>query len=341
VAIVGCSHSGGVSGTSSPARGDVSAAAITNPVVNQLADPSVYKNSDGYYYLTGSAPAYNLIELRRAKTLEGLATAKPVVVDRIAASGPQSGWIWAPDIKFYDGTWYIYYSASPSDSLFDHRLYSISNKSANPLDGTWTQDGQLVTNWESFTIDANSFTDSGVRFLVWAQKDPDIRGNSNIYIAKLRTPTTIDGQQVRLSEPTYDWEKQGGQSVNEAPAVMQHDGRIFLTYSASATDANYQLGMLTASASADLLSPASWTKSAEPVFKTSAANSVYGPGSNSFTVSDNGSDVIDVYNARSYADPTPDALRDPNRSVRIQKVNWGTDGSPDFGVPVAAGSTNQ
>jgi len=313
-------------------------AILVNPVVSQRADPSVYRHTDGYYYLTDSVPAYDLIELRRARTLQGLSSATPVVVHRVAGSGPQSGWIWAPDIRFYDGTWYIYYSASPSTNRFDHRLYSISNTSANPLTGSWTQNGQLMTDWESFTIDATSFTSNGRRYLVWAQKDPAIPGNSNIYIARLTSPTKITGRQVRLSAPTYAWESTG-QTVNEAPAVQQRNGKIFLTYSASATDSTYKMGLLSASASADILNPAAWRKSAQPVFQTSAQNRVYGPGSNSFTVSDDGKDVVNVYNARSYPDPTPDPLRDPNRSIRMQKVNWKPDGTPDFGVPAATGPT--
>lgn len=40
-----------------------------NPIVRQRADPWVYKHTDGYYYFTGSVPGYQVIELRRAKSL--------------------------------------------------------------------------------------------------------------------------------------------------------------------------------------------------------------------------------------------------------------------------------
>src|SRR5690625_7466879 len=53
---------------------------VTNPVTPQRADPWVYKHTDGYYYFTGSVPAYDRIELRRAETLQGLAFAEPVTV---------------------------------------------------------------------------------------------------------------------------------------------------------------------------------------------------------------------------------------------------------------------
>ncbi|MGC3549562.1 alpha-N-arabinofuranosidase, partial [Enterococcus faecium] len=40
-----------------------------NPIVRQRADPWVYKHTVGYYYFTGTVPGYQVIELRRAKSL--------------------------------------------------------------------------------------------------------------------------------------------------------------------------------------------------------------------------------------------------------------------------------
>lgn len=123
--------------------------------------------------------------------------------------------------------------------------------------------------------------------------------------------------------------------VNEAPAVLVKNGRVFMTYSASATDANYAMGMLTASAGADLLDAASWTKSPLPVFASSATNGQYGPGHNSFTTSADGKTDILVYHARNYRDIVGDPLFDPNRHTRAQAISWRQDGTPDFGLPVA------
>jgi hypothetical protein len=149
-------------------------------------------------------------------------------------------------------------------------------------------------------------------------------------------PWQITGTVTRLVVPTYDWETRGYR-VAEGPAVIQRNGRVFLTYSASATDANYCLGMLTASATANLLDAASWSKSPTPVFASNAATSQYGPGHNSFTVSEDGQSDILVYHDRSYQNISGDPLNDPNRRTRIQKVYWNADGTPNFGIPVADG----
>jgi hypothetical protein len=109
-----------------------------------------------------------------------------------------------------------------------------------------------------------------------------------------------------------------------------------MTFSASATDARYAMGLLTADADADLMDPASWVKSPEPVFTTSEATSVYGPGHNQFTVDEDGRDML-VYHGRDYRDIVGDPLYDPNRHTRVQRLYWNRDGTPAFGIPVGNG----
>ncbi|MER6154231.1 hypothetical protein ABT147_01665 [Streptomyces sp. NPDC001868] len=78
-----------------------------------------------------------------------------------------------------------------------------------------------------------------------------------------------------------------------APEVHFIDGNRYVYFSAGAANDKWRIGMLTANASADLTNPASWTKSAQPVFKSNDATGQYGPGHNSFTVSENGkSDIL-------------------------------------------------
>lgn len=310
-----------------------------NPVVEQRADPWVYKHTDGYYYFTASVPEYDRIEIRRSKTLQGLGEAEPVVAWRKYETGPLSANIWAPEIHFIQGKWYIYFAAArtteTNDGLFDHRMYVLENDAVNPLEGTWTEKGKIRTQWESFALDATTFEHNGVLYYVWAQKDPDIEGNSNLYISEMSNPWTLQGKQVMISTPEYPWEVIGFK-VNEGAAVLKRNGRIFISYSASATDHNYCMGLLYADESADLLDPASWVKSPEPVFATNEENGQYGPGHNSFTVSEDGEDVI-VYHARNYKEIIGDPLYDPNRHTRMQIFGWNEDGTPNFGVPVKDG----
>lgn len=305
-----------------------------NPLVRQRADPQVTLQADGYYYLAATVPEYDRIELRRARSLDELGTASAQVVWRKHAKGAMGAHIWAPEMHRIDGKWYIYFTAAPAESVWDIRLYVLENASEDPFKGEWIERGQLRTGWESFSLDATTFALDGKRYLVWTQRAPDGSRGTNIYIARMDSPLTITGRAVLLSRPEYPWEKVKF-DVNEGPAVLVHDGRVFLTYSASATDASYCMGMLTAPADADLLDQSVWRKSPQPVFLSSEANGQYGPGHNSFTTTPDGKTDILIYHARSYRDIKGDPLHDPNRDTRAQVVRWRDDGTPDFGEPVA------
>jgi len=308
--------------------------AYANPIVRQRADPHLTYHTDGFYYLTATVPEYDRIELRRARTIDGLAAAAPVAIWRKHASGPMGSHIWAPELHSIAGKWYVYFAAGGAEpeNVWAIRMYVLESSAANPLQGEWVERGQLKTNWESFSLDATTFVVRGTRYLAWAQKDPAIRGNTNLYLARMDSPLAITGRQVMISRPEFPWE-QIRYWVNEGPAVLVRHGRVFLTYSAAGTGAEYGVGLLTADDTADLLDPASWRKSPEPVFTTHEVNGVFGPGHNSFTVSSDGKTDLLVYHARSYRDIPGDPLHDPNRHTRVQPITWRPDGTPDFGVP--------
>lgn len=315
-----------------------SASTIVNPVVRQRADAQVFRHTDGWYYMTGSVPEYDRLVLRRSKTLAGLATAPERVLWRHLASGPMSGFIWAPELHLIDNRWIMYFAAGPSgggEDVFRIRTFAVVCDDPDPMAGTWSVLGQLQTEWDSFTLDSTSFVHKGRRYLAWAQAEPGIATNSNLYLAPLATPLTLAAKPVRLSVPTLEWEVQGFK-VNEAPALLARNGKLFMTYSASATDARYCMGLLTCDANADLMNAANWSKSPVPVFQTSVANKVFGPGHNSFTVDERGRDVL-VYHGRDYAQIKGDPLFDPNRHTRMQYFRYRADGTPDFGEPVANG----
>jgi len=309
-----------------------------NPIVLQRADPWVYKHTDGYYYFTGSVPGYQEIELRRAKILNELESGERKSVWFAHQSGPMSQLIWAPEIHYIQDKWYLYFAASDHavtrDARHHHRMFVLENNNSNPLAGEWVEKGQVITHQESFSLDGTVFEHLGDWYYVWAQLEPAIPGNSNLYLAKMKNPWTLEGKELLLSIPEYDWEKVG-YWVNEGPAVIKRNGKIFITYSASATDENYCMGLIWAHEGADLLDGYSWHKLANPVFVSSEANKQYGPGHNSFTVSVDGREDLLVYHARPKKNEQGDPLDNPNRHARVQAFDWDEDGFPIFGEPVA------
>lgn len=307
---------------------------VLQPLIRQRADPFIYRHTDGYYYFTGSVPAYDGIELRRAKTLAGLADAVPVMVWKKPHTGPYSDLIWAPEIHFVRGAWYVYFAAAPTreqkNDLFQHRMYAIHTDAENPLEGDWTFGGQIDTGRDTFCLDATIFELDGRLYYVWAQKDENIPGNSNLYIATMKNPLELESRPVMLSKPELEWETRGF-SVNEGPAFIENGDRVFISYSASATDENYVVSLLWADRDADLLDPASWTKSTKPVLASSPGYSIFGPGHNSFTVAEDGKTDMLVYHARTYTDIEGDPLWNPDRHTFVKSFTWDDDGMPIFG----------
>jgi GH43 family beta-xylosidase len=314
---------------------------FTNPLLHSGADPWVtYK--DGYYYYMNTAG--NRLAIRKTKDLGELAKAELKVVWTPPEGTAYSKEIWAPELHFLENKWYIYFSADDGNNN-NHRIYVLENSSADPLQGDWQFKGKVGDDTNKWAIDGSVFYHNKQLYMIWAGWEGNVNGQQNIYIAKMRNPYTITGKRVKISSPKYEWEKHGDLhdvnnpphvNVNEGPEVLNHGNKLFLIYSASGcwTD-NYSLGMMSAKASSNLLNPKSWKKSPKPVFETSAANSVYAPGHNSFFKSPDGREDWILY----HANPEPGCGCGGQRSPRMQKFTWNKDGTPNFGFPAKPGET--
>lgn len=303
---------------------------LPTALVEQRADPCLYQAKNGEYYYVATAPEYDRIELRTSKTLKGIATAQVHTIWKKHTKGNMGAHIWAPEIVQFDGVWYIYFAAGDVEDVWRIRMYALANKSADPTKGTWEELGQVKTARESFALDSTVFEHKGQRYYMWAQRDAEETVNSAIYIAKLITPTTVGEVEAKITMPTLDWEVQG-YKVNEGPAILIRNGKVFVSYSASATDHRYAMGLLWADENADLLDPKSWHKSPKPVFATNEKLYRYGPGHNSFVKAEDGKTDVLVYHARTYLELKGSPLSDPNRHSYLRTLQWTKDGFPDFG----------
>lgn len=303
-------------------------------LLEQRADPFLMRHTDGTYYFTASVPAYDLIELRASKTIEGLKTAQTRAIWHRHEQGPMSQHIWAPELHFVMGGWYLYFAASERDDIWKLRPYVLKCQGPDPMRDEWVELGMMQRadddpySFTDFSLDATVFEHRGRWYYIWAEKVGGQKGISNLYIAEMETPNKLKTVQVLFTTPDYDWERVDFW-VNEGPAVLKRNGKIFVTYSASGTGACYCMGMLTADEGDDLLDPRSWRKSRWPVLKTDAGKGVYGPGHNSFTVSEDGRDLL-VYHARPYEEIVGDPLYDPNRHARILEFTFDANGDPVF-----------
>ena len=314
---------------------------LTNPLLPVGPDPWV-EFRDGFYYYMNTTVTN--LTLWKTRSMADLSSAPKKVVWTPPVAGPYSHDIWAPEIHFLEGKWYIYFAADAGDNQ-SHRIFVLENSSADPFQGKWTMRGKISDALDKWAIDASVFEDQGKLYMVWSGWEGDENGTQSIYIARLSNPWTIDGKRTRISTPEYPWEKVGDVNpkvlpgnpphidVNEGPEILKHANKIFLIYSASAcwTD-YYALGMLTAVAGSNLLDAKSWTKSRQPVFEQNPAAGVYATGHNSFFKSPDGRDWL-LYHANS----APGQGCGWHRAPRAQPFIWKPDGAPDFGKPVAAG----
>lgn len=303
------------------------------PWIVQRADPYVCRHTDGRYYFTATVPEYDKIILRSSQTLEGLAHAEERVIWSRHGEGAMGAHIWAPELHYLDGAWYVYFAAGDAEEVWKIRPYVLRCEGQNPMEDSFIELGQMQCakedefSFRSFSLDATVFENKGKHYFVWAEKTGVGKGISNLYIAELETPLKLKTVQRLLTTPDYDWER-AGFWVNEGPAALKHEGRIFLTYSASATGSCYAMGMLSIDGDQDILDPAAWKKERCPVLATDRELGIFGPGHNSFVKAEDGSDIC-VYHARTYEEIQGDPLHDPNRHAMWLKVEW-QDGRPVF-----------
>ncbi|MBQ4075539.1 MAG: family 43 glycosylhydrolase [Clostridia bacterium] len=304
------------------------------PFIAQRADPCVRRIS-GKWYFTASVPSYNGIAVRCADTLEGLRDAEEKMIWHAHESGVMSRHIWAPELHFLDGCWYIYFAAGEKDDCWKIRPWVLRCKDADPVNGAWEECGMLRRaegdqfSFTAFSLDMTVFEHGGKRYCIWAEKVSTGPMISNLYIAEMATPLSLKTPQMLLSSPSYAWERHGFW-VNEGPAVLEHEGRIYVTFSGSDTSAAYCMGLIWMEGQDDPMDISAWHKVNHPVFVTNREKGIFGPGHNTFFRDEEGR-IYTSYHARPYDEIVGDPLYDPNRHAFVMEVPF-KDGMPVFSL---------
>ena len=329
VAISACSCGKGTSKSTGPGGGGVTAdTTFKNPLLPSGPDPWVLQNDTTYYYMNTLG---NRLAIWATGKMSALGRVQPVTVWTPPAAGPYSKDVWAPELHYFDGKWYLYFAADDGNNN-NHHIYALENDGANPLSAAWVFKGEVTDSSNRWAIDASAFDYNGKRYLIWSGWQDTVNVEQDIYIAQLSDPVTVTGHRVLISAPTLPWERQGAPpAVNEGPeALINPAGQLFLTYSASGcwTD-GYCLGLLTLRPGGDPLNAADWTKSANPVFGTAGTSGAFAPGHNGFFTSRDGKQSWLIYHANSSALQGCGNARNP----RMQGFGWNADGTPNFGVP--------
>jgi GH43 family beta-xylosidase len=108
----------------------INAATYTNPIRNPEGSDPFIVWTGGYYYLLTTN--WNNVAIARATTLNGLKTATKKVVYTTTTSSRCCN-VWAPEVHYLDGRWYIYYTAGTSANLDGQRMHVLRGKSLSIL----------------------------------------------------------------------------------------------------------------------------------------------------------------------------------------------------------------
>jgi len=298
-----------------------------NPIEQTGQDPWVVQDGDFYYLSQSRTDGTIWVTRSAARNLTRMTHAGTTVQvwSRPLAGAPNCANVWAPELHHIGDRWVIYYAATTcSGDNALHRMFALASDTSDPM-GTYHEAGQVTDSANRWAIDGTRFEFRGQAYFVWSGWPGTRNGRQNLYIAKMADPFTLVGEGVRLSEPTYDWERRG-MPINEGPEAIVTGDAVFLVYSASGSWTNdYCLGMLTGRGP-DLLDPAAWTKTPEPVF--AKTKDVFGPGHASFVRSPDGTQDWIVYHSARFSGAGWD------RIVNAQPFSW-ADGVPVFGSPIS------
>jgi GH43 family beta-xylosidase len=307
---------------------------FTNPVWNG-ADPWMVKHGDEYIYCY-SANNSIVVSRSRFMTIKG--------VTRTIWGAPKTGWnsncVWAPEIHFIDGYWYVYYAAGESGPPFIHQRTGVLRSKTADVFSDYEDMGMLYTGDHPddptsniWAIDMTVFEHQGKLYAVWSgwlkQMDTDATPQ-HLFIQEMENPYTLKGKRVLLSSPEESWETGGPLDLNEGPEVLINGDNVFIVYSCRESWLKeYRQGMLQLkNQDDDPLNPGNWIKKG-PVFQGN--EKVFGVGHVSFVKSPDGTEDWIIYHSKK------DTVPGWNRDVRMQPFLWNADGTPNFGKAIPAG----
>ena len=310
-----------------------------NPVItggpgDDHGDPFAIKYLDEFFlYHTGETSGRRGVSVHRSRDLVNWE------FHGFALEPADTGWawsdLWAPEVVYERGTFYMYISAtragagpSPGPWQFGEddagRRVGVA-RATSPV-GPFVPDPEPLT--DSWSIDAHPFRDDdGSMWLFYNVRTADVSfGNglpgTGTVCDRLLAPDRLEGRPSPVTFPSDAWEgvPTSDWFWNEAPYVLKRRGRYFQMYSGgSFVDSSYAIGLAEGDAPRGV-----WRKDpANPILR--GGERIAGPGHHSFVF---GPDVATRYAVyHGYVDG------DRGRKVNLDRLFWTGD------KPLIAGPT--
>jgi beta-xylosidase len=252
-----------------------------NPLEVAIAEPAVYQDDDGTYYLYGTT--YDYVGLSVYTSTDMVTwSRRGLCLERTAGSWGQTDY-WAPEVIKAAGKYYMYYTSRHTASGPLNICVAEAESPLGPFKDVTTP---LMPVEQSY-LDGNPYYDPvSKKYFLFAARE-DIWPNSIVVTELSNPPTRTVGSITQVLTPTQSWED----DWVEGPYVIRHDKTYYMMYSGKAYwDNDYAIGYATAS---DLRGP--WTKTFFNPIIARTASTVSGPGHNSVAVSPDGSELFAVY----------------------------------------------
>ncbi|MEN8248787.1 MAG: family 43 glycosylhydrolase [Bacteroidota bacterium] len=309
----------------------------TNPVFTPVfADPTVLDNRsrDGYFYAYATqdkwervATSIHIVPIIRSTDLVNWEFVGDVFSEQPTWNIDENQ-VWAPDIEYRNGQYFLYYSLSKWGASNSAIGVTVSDSPVGPftdLGKVLDSNGSGVAN----SIDPYYFKDSdGKEYLFWGSFH-------GIY----GVPLEADGKTVRLEEKF-----QIAGTAFEAAYIFSKDGYYYLMASVgSCCDGDYSYHVTIARSQTlsgpyldvngkDVNEVYSWQygeddKSVNVLYRS---RDVVAPGHNSEIITDDEGTEWILYHAIEVPDYTLPG-GGPKRPLFIDKVTWNEDGWPKIG----------
>lgn len=298
-----------------------------NPLpVKDIGDPFILPTQDGYCaFATGGVLGFNVW---RSGDLKAFTKEKALKKLSWAA-----GDYWAPEVFAYDGRYVMLYTVRWTEN----QSLRIGIAFADEPQGPYTDPLERpLFDFGYAAIDATLvLDDTGAPYLIYSrdcsENVVEDRHESHLYgVEMTRDLLTVVGEPVLLTQPDAPWETQSGDyRWNEGPAVVRHDGRYYLFYSANYfAGKEYAVGVATAD---HPLGP--YTKQENnPILNFVESDGevrVSGPGHNSFfTV---GEELFTAYHTHTYP-----LAPSGNRQLCYDRAGFHADGTAYINGPTLA-----
>jgi xylan 1,4-beta-xylosidase len=283
--------------------------AYTNPVMaGDYPDPSIIRVGDDFWATATTSEWAPLFPILHSRDLVNWQIVGAAMRKRPAWS---DGNYWAPEITFYHGRYYIYYTGHKKNGSL-----CVAVMTAAKPTGPYTDHGPLICQ-DAGSIDAMAVTDQkGERYLVWKEDGNSRNQATPIWAQKLASDgARLVGEPTELIRNTAAWES----NLVEGPFILRRAGYFYMFYSGNACcgrGCNYAMGV---ARSRTLLGP--WEKNpANPILKGNDAWKC--PGHGSIASDARGRDFL-LYHAYH-----PKDFVYAGRQALLDEVNWGADGWP-------------